>query len=406
MRLHRMSIMQELLDSGGEFEHASKPRMKHPTGWEPGINTEAGRICVQAEDAPDKVSIDWTEWLEAFGFSGETFTVLDDTVEVRSWDSNMGGGNVTRFYYYKAKIVRKRSSTFDYQDLIKYIKAFKPLKAKKQTGEKTYIIALADLQIGKKDGDGLKGVVERMIQFEEDVIADIRLARRGGADIGQIILAGLGDIIEGCDGHYKMQTFQVELDRREQVRVARRLLLRLVRLLADETDNLLILSVPGNHGENRKDGKAYTTFGDNDDVAVFEQLSDILAENPDRYGHVNFITPYNDLSVTIDIGGTVVGFIHGHQARATARDGLAHTKIWNYWKNQSHEGTPIGTADILVSGHFHYYSAIQNGSRTHFQAPPLDSESQWYAESYAYGTNPGVLTFLVDGDGWSRQMIL
>jgi len=401
-----MTIMEELLDSGGEFEHAVKPRMKHPTGWEPGINTESGRICVQQTKGPTEVAIDWSDWLTHFGFDSDTFTILDDTMEVRSWDANMGGGNITRFYYYKAKIVRKRTDNFNYDDLVKYIARFKPLKTKKKTGTQSYIVALADLQIGKKDGDGLKGVVSRMVQAEHDIVQDIRKARKGGADIGQIVLAGLGDIIEGCDGHYKMQTFQVELDRREQVKVARRLLLRLIRVLADETDKMLILSVPGNHGENRKGGKAFTTFGDNDDVAVFEQISDILAENPARYGHVKFVTPYNDLSVTIDIEGTVVGFIHGHQARATARDGLAHTKIWNYWKNQSHEGTPIGTCDILVSGHFHYYTATQNGSRTHFQAPPLDSKSQWYTESHAYATNPGILTFLVDSGGWSRQTIL
>lgn len=401
-----MSIIEELLDSGGAYAPVTKPRMTHPTGWEPGINTETGRICIRTEDAPDKSVIDWSEWVEAFGFSGEHFTVLDDTVEVRSWDSNMGAGNVARFYYYKAKIVKTAKASYDYEDLKRDIKKFKPLKTAKKTGDKSYIIALADLQIGKKDGDGLKGVVTRMLQAEYDIIADIRQARKEGYEIGQIILAGLGDIIEGCDGFYSMQTFQVELDRREQVKVARRLLLRLVRLLADETDKLLILSVPGNHGEHRKKGKAFTNFGDNDDVAVFEQLSDILQENPDRFGHVKFVTPYNDLSVTIDVEGTVVGFIHGHQARSTARDGLSHTKIWGWWKNQSHAGTPIGSCDILVSGHFHYYTATQNGARTHFQAPPLDSESQWYADSQGYGTKPGILTFVVGSDGWDRQRIL
>lgn len=401
-----MTVLQELLDSRGEYENARKPRMQHPTGWEPGINTESGRICVQSQDNPSEVAIDWSEWLQHFGFSPEHFTILDDTVEVRSWDANMGGGVASRFYYYKAKIVRKRHDLVDYGDLVKYITSFKPRKKLPKTGTKSYVIALADLQIGKKDGDGLKGVVSRMLQAEHDIIKDIRAARKEGHDIGQIVLAGLGDIIEGCDGHYKMQTFQVELDRRDQVKVARRLLLRLVRAIADEAEKMLIVSVPGNHGENRKGGKAYTTFGDNDDIAVFEQLADILAENPDRYGHVKFVTPYQDLSVTLDIEGTVVGFIHGHQARTSARDGLAHTKIWSWWKNQSHEGTPIGTADILLSGHFHYYTAIKNGSRTHFQAPPMDSESQWFQESYGYGTTSGLLTFLVDKNGWDRQKIL
>ena len=31
--------------------------------------------------------------------------------------------------------------------------------------------------------------------------------------------------------------------------------------------NVVVACGPGNHGENRKNGKAYTTFGDNFDVA-------------------------------------------------------------------------------------------------------------------------------------------
>lgn len=401
-----MTVLSDLLDSRGEFEQARKPKVQHPTGWEPGINTETGRICVRSDSSPTQTAIDWTSWLSHFGFDAEHFTVLDDTVEVRSWDANMGGGLSKTFFYYKAKITRKSSPEMSYEDLVEYIQKFKPRKTKPPTGASSYVIALTDLQIGKKDGDGIKGVIDRMIQAEHDVVQDIRQARREGHEIGQIVIAGLGDIVEGCDGHYKMQTFQVELDRREQVKVARRLILRFIRAVADEAEKILILSVPGNHGENRKGGKAFTSFGDNDDVAVFEQIADILGENTARYGHVKFVTPYEDLSVTLDIEGTIVGFVHGHQARTSGRDGLAHTKLWSWWKNQAHESTPIGTADILVSGHFHYYSAIKNGTRTHFQAPPIDSSSEWFAASYGYSTQPGLLTFLVNKKGWDRQKIL
>jgi len=400
-----MTILEDLTATGGEYSPARKPRVQHPTGWEPGINTETGRICVRSDDKPDEVAIDWTEWLAHFGFDSEHFTVLDDTVEVRSWDSNMGGGNIATFYYYKAKIVKKALRILD-ADLIKEIRSHKPLKRIAPIGEWSYIIALADLQIGKKDGDGLKGLVERTLLSFDHLISDIRLARKEGYEIGQVVLAGLGDIIEGCDGHYSMQTFSVELDRREQVTVARRLLLRLVRDLSKEVDKLLITTVPGNHGEHRKDGKAFTSFGDNDDLAVFDQLADMLRENKERYGNVTFMVPKNDLTVTIDIDGTILGFAHGHQARNSGRDGLSHTKIWTWWTKQAHAKTAIGDADILVTGHFHYYTAIQNGARTHFQAPPLDSTSEWYENTNGYATNPGVLTFLVNGEGWKRQRIL
>lgn len=399
-------ILETLLDTGGEYDDARKPRMKHPTGWEPGIDTEKGRICVRSRERPTEVAIDWSDWLDHFGFSGETFTVLDDTVEVRSWDANMGNGLVETFYYYKAKIVRKRESSEDISELVKEVKSHRKLKKLPAKGEWAYVVSLTDLQIGKRDGDGLAGVLARTLQAYDDVIYDVGVARKAGYNIGKIVIAGLGDIVEGCDGFYEMQTFSVELDRREQVKVARRLLIKLIQGWSTLAAEVLVICVPGNHGEHRRDGKAFTSFGDNDDVAVFEMVAEVLSENPERYGHVRFMIPENNLSMTVDLYGTILGVIHGHQAKGANANGLAHTKIWTWWKNQAHANTAVGDADILLSGHFHYYSAIQNGARTHFQAPALDSSSEWYENTMGYSTNSGVLTFLVGEDGWKRQTIL
>jgi hypothetical protein len=53
---------------------------------------------------------------------------------------------------------------------------------------------------------------------------------------------------------------------------------------------IVLGAVPGNHGENRNSsGKAYTTATDNDDLAVFEGVAEILAANPERYGHVHTV---------------------------------------------------------------------------------------------------------------------
>ena len=61
-----------------------------------------------------------------------------------------------------------------------------------------------------------------------------------------------------------------------------------------------MLSVPGNHGENRKNGKAFTTFGDNFDVAIFDEVAEIFQENP-AYKHVKFVIPENDLWLTVEV---------------------------------------------------------------------------------------------------------
>jgi hypothetical protein len=130
----------------------------------------------------------------------------------------------------------------------------------------------------------------------------------------QIYIVGMGDLVENCDGHYAQQTFTVELDRRQQVRVVRRLLRDLVIGLSRLGIPQVVSGVAGNQGENRKDGKAITTPGDKDAVAVFEMVAETLATNPEAFGHVNFHIPDDRLHVVFDIYDKLCGFAHGHIA--------------------------------------------------------------------------------------------
>ena len=45
-------------------------------------------------------------------------------------------------------------------------------------------------------------------------------------EFDQLTIVGLGDIVEGCEGFYDMQTFTVEYDLRRQKMIARRLLVK------------------------------------------------------------------------------------------------------------------------------------------------------------------------------------
>jgi len=85
-----------------------------------------------------------------------------------------------------------------------------------------------------------------------------------------------------------------------------------------------------------------------DDVAIFEDLAEICVENPDVYGHVSFVIPRDELVVTLDMAGTTVALIHGHQVR-----GKGGVEAW--WKGQALGRLPAGDADILINAHFHTF---------------------------------------------------
>jgi hypothetical protein len=199
-----------------------------------------------------------------------------------------------------------------------------------------------------------------------------------------------------------MQEFEVELDKRSQVRTARRLWIKGVETLAPLVSRMVCAGVGGNHGEERREGKAYTTFGDNADVEVVESAAEVLSAGP-AYAHVSHVIPNESLTLTLDIAGTITGLAHGHQAR---RGPTPQAKVKEWWKGQMFGMRPVGDATLLLTGHNHHLSLLVDGPRTHIQAPTMDSGSQWWEESAGVPSVPAGLSLTVGPDGWDDLKLL
>jgi hypothetical protein len=72
--------------------------LRHPSGWEPGVDTARGVIVTPPvlSSAPPE---DWSELLAEFGLDPDRWEVVSDSVQVRAWDSNVGGGEIARIFY-------------------------------------------------------------------------------------------------------------------------------------------------------------------------------------------------------------------------------------------------------------------------------------------------------------------
>jgi len=183
-----------------------------------------------------------------------------------------------------------------------------------------------------------------------------------------------------------MQTFSVVLDRRDQVKLVRRLLTEILVSVSKLSLPVHVAVVPGNHGENRQDGKAFTTLGDNDDVAVVEQIAEAF-QMSDNLSHVTFSFPPKDqLSLTVEVQGFIVGLTHGHVARAT---GTPAAKILNWFKNMSVAREPIGDADLLFTGHYHHAICQQLvGDTWLIQGGALCDASSWFSQTAGLVSDP------------------
>jgi len=411
-RINRFATVE---DDKRRAAEAEKQQPQHLKGWEPGVefDGEAGVISTGPRPVPGEPSGDeWRDLLAVWDLDPETFEIDPNySPQFRAWDANLGRDPdtgeacVQRFFYYKANIrLRARWYGLDIDDLMAGLDSFRRPDLVLPDHPIGMVVPLSDWQIGKGDGDGVEGTVDRIVTAIHRIVDRIVEVRRQGWEIGCLYPIGMGDLVEQCFGNYPSQQFTTQLNRREQVRLTRRLVRDAVIEWSRHVPRLVSGGVGGNHGENRMSSggkaQAFTTPGDNDDVAVFEMVAESLAMNDDAFGHVHWVIPDESLTIVLDIFGTVVGFNHGHLAR---KGSTVQQKIDNWWRDMGHQEHRIGDAHVLVTGHYHHLSVIDHGPKVHVQCPSLDGGSTWFANVGGGRSAAGQVSFLV-GDrlpnGW------
>jgi hypothetical protein len=390
---------------------ASQPAARtHPQGWEPGIawDGQTGSITAGPFDTEPDPAI-WAELVKDWGLDPTYTAVVPGSVQVRGWDAAIGGGEVRRMRYYRATLQAREDVAVraDVDKLCATIRSRRPRQPAAPVGtDRALVVPLADWQIGKGEGGGTPASVAR-INDAIDAIADrLRDLRKLGKPVDTVYLIGMGDITEACVGHYPSQTFTVDLDRRSQLTVARDLIDRAVDVVSAKAARVVVGAVPGNHGENRTGGKAYTTITDNDDLAVFEQVAYACSKNPDRYGHVSFVLADGYVQ-TFDIAGVPVGFTHGYK---TGSGGNAQAKQEEWWRGQALGDQLVADVQILVTAHYHHFSCSEATGRFWLQCPAMDGGSTWWTSMTGQSSMTGTLSFLAGKDcgprGWSDIALL
>lgn len=392
-----VSDLAKKLSALPEASAVVQRQTSHPAGWEPGVAWDGakGTLTTAPLEAAPK---DWSELLAVWGLDPELHEVIEP-VGFRAWDANVGGGELKRMFYYKANVrLRQLGNKADVESMIEMIRDHEP-SDRRENGDQAFIVCLNDWQIGKDDGDGTEGIIKRILAAIDSVEDRVNELRDSGRSLGSLYVMGLGDMIENCGDHYAQQTFRTELTLTEQLRVTRQLLVKAITRWSALFDKVVVAAIQGNHGEVRKDGKSFTDFADNMDTDVFACAYEVLQANPDAYGHVKFVFPQGqELTLTLDCAGTIVGLAHGHQFRNV-------NKVVDWWAQQSHGRQEIGHADLLLTAHFHHLRLMQD-QKTWIQAPALDGGSDWWRHVSGNDAPPGVLTLVVSGGKWSDLAVL
>jgi len=383
--------LAELADAGSTLPQADRA----PSGWEPGIRYEPdGSQIVTLPPSPalaDEAS--WAAAVRSLGTDvpdGYRVRLVEAKYDPAAWHRDAEGEDaVTRAIWRYRFVVEVAPARIDVEDLLRAIKPRKTDPTQTEPAP-TFIFAVGDLQLGKPDGDGTAGTVQRFADSLDRAVTRYKKLRKQGR-AGGACLPWLGDCIEGYSSQGGAMISRLDLTVTEMVRVYRRLMAEQVSAFSDLTDDLTVAVVPGNHDEAIRVANAsgVTRYDDSWAIEGASAVADVMAAKGRQVG---WIFPGHDqMHLTVDVSGTRIGMLHGHQTKGKMQTWLA---------NKAMDRDAIGTADVVLSGHFHTLRLEQLGPTTWLQTGAMDGGSVWWNHRGGLTNPPASLTFLASQGTW------
>jgi len=257
--------------------------------------------------------------------------------------------------------------------------------------DSSFVLDWADWQVMKAEGGGAEGFVKR---FDDAMVAALQRVvelRSTGRKISELVIIGGGDMIEGCV-IYPNQSYEITGHRRDQIRLTVATILKGLYTLAPLFDKVRVVAVPGNHGENRINGSR-TTIGDNDDLLVFE-MAQVGIKNDPNMKHVSFEIAEKEVSLTTKVQGWVYGITHGDVYGKGGGTGVRN-KVFGWFKTMAANRHPVGSADVLVTHHFHHDALEDWGATLWVQNPTMDGGSHYFVEATGHKPKHGMNSWVV-----------
>ena len=399
----------------------SRERIKHPNGWEPGIVYDPETdvpltvttplipnlqgdfskvMSVLGEQLPEgyRLALEKASYDPAAWHRDNEFITNPDT------ERSVKAPAVTRpAWRYKFKVVKieNKNSVPAVSTLSQLRRTPKPRRT--LTGEASFVLEWNDWQMGKKEGGGSAATIERVHNAFEAAAEQIKFLRKAGVPIGSLQILGVGDMVEGCS-IYPNQEYHIDGDLRDQRNNTTDLIVAGLDRLAQYFEDVHVMVVPGNHGERRVNGKRVNKH-DNDDCLVFENAAREVSRDS-RLGHVRFMISDDQIALTREIKGHILGITHG-DAYGKTPGGSAEAKARKWFAGQAAGRQPIGDADVLITAHFHHELKANWGATLFSQGPAMDGGSPQFTDISGTWAEPGMLSFVMtEQNKYGREEIL
>lgn len=418
-----MGVLADRLNAAAQTASLIQRDRHAPTGWEPGVRydaasglpTEVTTEQIAGEQQPEGQWADLVSHLLPMVPTGYVVRLVEARYDPVAWTREQATTKVgdaerktpatTReAWRYRFRIVPAEAIAHTSADLaaalISNARRSRPRVIKTAAAERTRVVVVSDLQIGKTDHRGGTPALLERLSGVLDQLDDLMRSDR----CADAVVLDPGDLTEGFENTAQQQHTN-DLAFPDQLDTAQAVLQHIVTTVGARHAQTRVATVPSNHGAWRKGKDRLGRPGDDFGIMTHKAVARTMATaGRDDLAFV-IPDPWSE-ALAVRVRGAVIGMAHGHQANRP--DGIP-----DWWARQTHGGGPLAAASILITGHFHHLRVQPTGSidgrdRWWFQAPTLDNGSAWFRNgSGGSDSEAGLLTFTIDQDGrWDGMHML
>ena len=438
-RLSHTEVLRTLNDLGGETSHTSIRRYRTKIEWIPAedLHTEPeegdGAIKGNAEVTSSGVTFqgvvlenvncqvaqDWTPIFKIFQMDPAEFVIVDDTVKINTWQQSKaledGSRDLVQLFSHSARFKRSSNTAITEEqqavwrsNLIANLGS--PVLDIWPDNYGTYLILIADPQLGKKGTEEATENWKRGVRGHIGAIRDLQAQMRGPVAVH---IAWQGDESEGYANNYGNQSHTIELNLSAQLELDYDLRMWTLRAVAELGLPMSASSVISNHGEWTRNGSkdVVTTRGDNSSTHIARQVAKTFrAIEPFGGPHIDWTIGGGEPSVLVNLSGINTYFSHGYIEKGRGPSVEVKMKVAIERQILANIET-LGTVPLWFMAHYHHFYMQEFEGRTLFGCPALEAEksSEYMLDQYGVWSPPGMLGLLIGRDqkrGWSDLSVL
>lgn len=373
------------------LKHIAARSITEPTG-QVELGPDGGEFTDVRSERP---ITDWTHVFAQFNLDPDEFAIVDDTVRMSMWQTSRrtddGDRDVQNLYAYKARFKRRDQYT-DADTLARMIDRLQGTtapKANRKAEPVSLFVGLADWQLGKSygPGQGTAETLDRINASKAAILAYVEDRKRLGYNIEKIVLANMGDPIEGVQASYANQLYSVDLNTRDQLTLAIDTTLEWIRDFAPYAP-IEYAATLCNHGQMSRGTSGKTNATDDADNAsgfIGDTIRTVVSHIPGLAGTA-FTIPRDNMITTVQASGVNLALAHGHKISGNEQAWLA--KQTNALNHQGYR------TDLWVTAHRHSASVDDYGPYRRIQCTTVDPGSKWFTDSTGVYATPGTTVFL------------